>query len=134
MSVPTRQRAIVDAGLKSYSAEKGLPWVHGRDGVSAVGASDEHGKLELGPEATPLALGDKVLLIPGHCDPTVNLHEWYVAVRKGRVEGPSRRAARAADARSIVFQNDTRQRRGSRARDEPRRGIRRLWPAGYAVR
>lgn len=86
MSVPTRERAIVDAGLKSYTAEKGLPWVHGRDGVTAVGASDEHGRLELGADAAPLALGDKVLLIPGHCDPTVNLHDWYVAVRNGRVE------------------------------------------------
>jgi D-serine deaminase-like pyridoxal phosphate-dependent protein len=86
MSVPTRERAIVDAGLKSYSAEKGPPWVHGREDVQVVGVSDEHGKLALGPRAAPLALGDKVLLIPGHCDPTVNLHDWYVAVRRGRVE------------------------------------------------
>jgi len=86
MSVPTRERAIVDAGLKSYSAEKGLPWVHDRDGVEAVGVSDEHGKLGVGGRAAPLRLGDKVLLIPGHCDPTVNLHDWYVAVRNGRVE------------------------------------------------
>ena len=86
MSVPTRERAIVDAGLKSYSAEKGLPWVHGREDVEVIGVSDEHGKLALGPRAAPLALGDRVLLIPGHCDPTVNLHDWYVAVRRGRVE------------------------------------------------
>jgi 3-hydroxy-D-aspartate aldolase len=33
-----------------------------------------------------LSLAEKVLLIPGHCDPTVNLHDWYVGVRKGRVE------------------------------------------------
>jgi 3-hydroxy-D-aspartate aldolase len=63
-----------------------LPWVRGRDDVEAIGASDEHGKLKLGPRAAPLRLGDKVLLIPGHCDPTVNLHDWYVAVRQGRVE------------------------------------------------
>ena len=25
--------------------------------------------------------GDRLLLIPGHCDPTVNLHDWYVCVR-----------------------------------------------------
>ena len=86
MSVPTRERAIVDAGLKSYSAEKGLPWVQGHDHVTVVGVSDEHGKLEVGKRAVPLRLGDKLLLIPGHCDPTVNLHDWYVAVRKGRVE------------------------------------------------
>ena len=40
----------------------------------------------LGPKAKRLKLGDKVWLIPGHCDPTVNLHDWYVGVRDGRVE------------------------------------------------
>lgn len=86
MSTPTRDRAVVDAGLKSYSAEKGVPWVHGRTGIEVIGVADEHGKLALAPEAAPLALGDKVLLIPGHCDPTINLHDWYVCVRNGRVE------------------------------------------------
>jgi 3-hydroxy-D-aspartate aldolase len=86
MSVPAADRAIVDAGLKSYSGEKGPPWVHGREDVEVVGISDEHGKLKVGPKAGRLRLGDKVMLIPGHCDPTVNLHDWYVAVRAGRVE------------------------------------------------
>jgi len=86
MSVPVPGRAIVDAGLKSYSGEKGPPWVHDRDDVEVVGVSDEHGKLALGARAARLELGDKVKLIPGHCDPTVNLHDWYVAVRGERVE------------------------------------------------
>jgi 3-hydroxy-D-aspartate aldolase len=86
MSVPARDRAIVDAGLKSYSAEKGLPWVHGRDGLEVTGVSDEHGKLTLRADAQALRLGEKVWLIPGHCDPTINLHDWYVGVRNGRVE------------------------------------------------
>ena len=30
--------------------------------------------------------GDKIRLIPGHCDPTVNLYDWYVCVRGNRVE------------------------------------------------
>ena len=86
MSVPTADRAIVDAGLKSYSGEKGPPWVHGREDIEVVGVSDEHGKLKVGPKAERLRMGDKVMLIPGHCDPTVNLHDWYVAVRAGRVQ------------------------------------------------
>jgi len=86
MSVPNAQRAIVDAGLKSYSGERGSPWVHGRDDMEVIGVSDEHGKVQLGPRAERLRLGDKVMLIPGHCDPTVNLHDWYVAVRGRRVE------------------------------------------------
>ena len=86
ISTPTADRAIVDAGLKSYSGEKGSPWVHGLEDVQLTNMSDEHGKLALGPKAKPLKLGDKVWLIPGHCDPTVNLHDWYVGVRHGRVE------------------------------------------------
>jgi 3-hydroxy-D-aspartate aldolase len=86
MSTPTTDRAIVDAGLKSYSAEKGFPWVHGRPGLEVTGVSDEHGKIRVGPDAPPLRLGDRVMLIPGHCDPTINLHDWYVGVRNGRVE------------------------------------------------
>jgi 3-hydroxy-D-aspartate aldolase len=86
MSVPAPDRAIVDAGLKSYSAEKGPPWVHGRDDIQVTGVSDEHGRLQLGSAAERLCIGDKVLLIPGHCDPTINLHDWYVGVRGGRVE------------------------------------------------
>jgi D-serine deaminase-like pyridoxal phosphate-dependent protein len=98
MSATTPDRAIVDAGLKSYSGEKGPPWVHGLEDVEHVGMSDEHGKLRLGPRARPLRLGDKVMLIPGHCDPTVNLHDWYVAVRGGRVEALWPIAARGASS------------------------------------
>jgi D-serine deaminase-like pyridoxal phosphate-dependent protein len=86
ISVPAADRAIVDAGLKSYSAEKGPPWVHGRPGIELTGVSDEHGKLKLAPDAEPLSIGEKLWLIPGHCDPTVNLHDWYVGIRNGRVE------------------------------------------------
>jgi len=86
LSTPAPDRAIVDAGLKSYSGEKGSPWVHGREDVQLTNMSDEHGKLVLGPKAKKLKSGEKVWLIPCHCDPTVNLHDWYVGVRNGRVE------------------------------------------------
>ncbi|HEY5896770.1 MAG TPA: DSD1 family PLP-dependent enzyme, partial [Burkholderiales bacterium] len=83
MSRPAPDRAIVDAGLKASSVDSGLPLVWQRPGVTYVQASDEHGKLEGGPLP---ALGEKLLLVPGHCDPTVNLYDWYVCVRGGRVE------------------------------------------------
>jgi D-serine deaminase-like pyridoxal phosphate-dependent protein len=86
ISVPASERAIVDAGLKSYSAERGPPWVHNRSDIEVTGVSDEHGRLKLGSRAKPLMLGEKIWLIPGHCDPTVNLHDWYVGIRNGRVE------------------------------------------------
>jgi len=86
MSVPTATRAVVDAGLKSYSGEKGVPWVHGHPGLAVTGMSDEHGKIEVTAGAAPPRLGDRLWLIPGHCDPTINLHDAYVGVRNGRVE------------------------------------------------
>jgi hypothetical protein len=33
-----------------------------------------------------LGLRDKIRLIPGHCDQTVNLYDWYVCIRNNRVE------------------------------------------------
>ena len=42
--------------------------------------------LEIGPGAAAPALGEKLMLVPGHCDPTINLHDWYVGVRGGKVE------------------------------------------------
>lgn len=86
MSTPGPGRAVVDAGLKASSVDSGLPTVHGMPGVDFVGASDEHGKLAFDAGETSLSLGDRLKLIPGHCDPTVNLYDWYVCVRDGRVQ------------------------------------------------
>jgi 3-hydroxy-D-aspartate aldolase len=63
-----------------------MPGVWQRPGVEYVRASDEHGMLEIGPGAAAPALGEKLMLVPGHCDPTINLHDWYVGVRGGKVE------------------------------------------------
>jgi D-serine deaminase-like pyridoxal phosphate-dependent protein len=85
MSAPRAGTAVVDAGHKAVAVDSGLPMVVGRPGVAYVGASDEHGKLTLAPDAAPLRLGERVWLAPGHCDPTVDRHDWYVVVRGGRV-------------------------------------------------
>ena len=86
MSRPARERAVLDAGLKALSVDSGLPRVADREDAEYVGASDEHGKLKIVPGNRPLAIGDKLRLIPGHCDPTVNLYDWYVGNRGDRVE------------------------------------------------
>lgn len=85
MSANRPGHAVVDAGLKAFSPDQGMPWVHERPGIDYVKMSDEHGALGL-DEDVQLAIGDKLLFIPGHCDPTVNLYDWYVCVRNGRVE------------------------------------------------
>ncbi|PWJ15782.1 DSD1 family PLP-dependent enzyme [Jannaschia seohaensis] len=84
MSHVKPDRAVVDAGHKSYAIDSGLPVVFGRDDLSFLGCSDEHGKV-LDPEGR-LKINDRLRLVPGHCDPTCNLHDWYVGLRGGRVE------------------------------------------------
>ena len=101
MSAPAPERAILDAGLKAFAFDSGmpLPWKH--TGAVYHRPSDEHGMLDLSECAVRPKRGDKVLLVPGHCDPTVNLHDWYVGVRglgsgNGRVEVVWPVAARGA--------------------------------------
>lgn len=96
MSVPTRERAIVDAGLKALAFDSGLPIVHVARGLDYVKASDEHGVLAVDPAQAEPALGDRVWLIPGHCDPTVNLYDWIVGMRGQHVECVWPIAARGA--------------------------------------
>ncbi|WP_439139380.1 3-hydroxy-D-aspartate aldolase BhcC [Roseicyclus sp.] len=84
MSHAKVDKAIVDAGLKAQSVDSGLPVIFGRDDVKYVKCSDEHGVVA-DPDGV-LKVNDKLKLVPGHCDPTCNVHDWYVGVRGGKVE------------------------------------------------
>lgn len=84
MSHAKADKAIVDAGLKAQSVDSGLPIVFGRDDVEYLKCSDEHGVV--GDPSGALKVNDKLKLVPGHCDPTCNVHDWYVGVRGGKVE------------------------------------------------
>lgn len=77
-------QAICDAGLKVQSVDSGLPVVYGRDDVEYVSCNDEHGVIS--DPAGVLTVNERLKLVPGHCDPTCNIHDWYVGVRDGRVE------------------------------------------------
>ncbi len=84
MSHAKSDKAICDAGLKVLSVDSGLPVVFERNDVAYVACSDEHG--EISDPNGALWVNDKVKLIPGHIDPTCNLHDWYVCVRGSKVE------------------------------------------------
>ena len=83
MSTAKNGQAICDAGLKVQSVDSGLPVIFGRDDITYVTCSDEHGIIE--DKKNKLKINDKLYLIPGHCDPTCNLHDWYVCARNGVV-------------------------------------------------
>ncbi len=95
MSRATATSAVVDAGLKASSVDSGLPVVWQRPGLRYAKAADEHGVLET-TDAAAVALGDVLLLVPGHCDPTVNLYDDLVCIRGDRVEALWPIAARGA--------------------------------------
>jgi 3-hydroxy-D-aspartate aldolase len=96
MSTAGKGRVVVDAGLKSYTLEKGLPTIEGHPDARLVAASDEHGTIALLSPETNIPLGTRLKLIPSHCDPTVNLHDQYICVRNGRVEAIWAVSARGA--------------------------------------
>jgi len=85
MSRPTPGRAVVDVGLKAHSVDSGMPLVADTPGARYTRVSDEHGVIEFNGRCD-WELGQRIRLIPGHCDPTVNLYEWIVGLRQGRVE------------------------------------------------
>jgi D-serine deaminase-like pyridoxal phosphate-dependent protein len=95
MSRPNSAVAIVDAGLKASSVDSGMPGVWQRPDLRFIKAADEHGVITT-PDATAVSLGDTLMLVPGHCDPTVNLYDELICVRSGVVEAIWPIAARGA--------------------------------------
>ena len=81
--------AVVDAGHKAHAIDSGMPQVWQR-ALAFENGGDEHGILRPAMDATAAELpqlGETVWLVPGHCDPTVNLHDHFIAVRGGLALG-----------------------------------------------
>lgn len=81
VSKPAPDRVIIDAGLKAASNDHGPPLVADIYGCVFEYGGDEHGILRMddGGEV-PLEVGDKLRLIPSHCDTTVNLYDQYMVI------------------------------------------------------
>ncbi|MBU2982015.1 DSD1 family PLP-dependent enzyme [Lentibacter algarum] len=84
MSAARSGTVICDAGHKSHAVDSGLPLLFDADGARYVACNDEHGMID-DPKGV-LDLHDRIRLIPGHCDPTCNLHDYLIGVRNGVVE------------------------------------------------
>jgi D-serine deaminase-like pyridoxal phosphate-dependent protein len=95
MSRPSPTRAVVDAGLKASSVDSGMPRVWQRPELRYLKAADEHGTLAT-PDTAEVTIGDALMLVPGHCDPTVNLYDELVCFRGDTVEALWPIAARGA--------------------------------------
>ena len=97
--------AVCDAGHKSHAIDSGLPLVLTLDGerpLDYFNGGDEHGVLRpvAGASRVP-GLGQSLWLIPGHCDPTVNLHDVLIGVTGGLRHGTVQRLYRV-DARGAL--------------------------------
>ncbi|MBL8384627.1 MAG: DSD1 family PLP-dependent enzyme [Burkholderiales bacterium] len=96
------ERIVVDAGLKAHAVDSGPPTVAGDasgaplPGLRFVKASDEHSVIAVAAGTAAPALGARIRLVPGHIDPTVNLHDWIVCVRGTSVAALWPVAARGA--------------------------------------
>jgi len=99
------EHAVCDAGHKSHAIDSGLPLVHAFDTESELeyfNGGDEHGILRPAGDSKRLpGLGRMLWLIPGHCDPTVNLHDFMIGVTGGLRSGTVQRIFRV-DARGAV--------------------------------
>ena len=99
------QHVVCDAGHKSHAIDSGLPKVHAFSSHSELeylNGGDEHGILKPAAGSTRLpGLGSMLWLIPGHCDPTVNLHNEMIGVRGGLLKGAVERVIKV-DARGAL--------------------------------
>jgi len=84
-SVPSEDRAILDAGLKSITTDQGLPRVKGLEGIEIPKLSAEHAHLKLDGRMK-LKLGEKVEVYPSDTDTTIDLHNEFYGVRDGEIE------------------------------------------------
>jgi D-serine deaminase-like pyridoxal phosphate-dependent protein len=86
VSRPAPERAVIDAGRKSVNIDIHPAFVANRQDVTIDSLHAEHGLLRLAPSAQPLAIGDRLEIIPGYSDLTCVLHDRFFGFRDGRLE------------------------------------------------
>jgi D-serine deaminase-like pyridoxal phosphate-dependent protein len=96
------EHAVCDAGHKSHAIDSGPPTVWWPGGLTYANGGDEHGLLRaIAGQGELPALDETVWLVPGHCDPTVNLHDLAIGVRGGLAAGQVERLI-TIDARGAL--------------------------------
>ena len=77
----------VDAGLKALYHHGGIPSVLHPEGLGLTyeWRGDEHGKISLPGPGRKFEIGEILELVVSHCDPTVNLFDFFYITRGGTV-------------------------------------------------
>ena len=101
VALPWRDRFVIDAGSKALSSDggDGPPYpgrgvVAGRGDLRLDALTEEHGVGTRDPGGAPLAIGDRVEVIPVHVCGCVNLFDVAYGVRDGTVDRTFEIAAR----------------------------------------
>ena len=85
VSANHRASPTIDGGFKCFSMDGPIPRpARGAPpGATYQYYGDEFGKIKFARKTDALTLGSKVELVAPHCDPTINLHDFYHCVRRG---------------------------------------------------
>ena len=90
VSVPTAERAIIDAGSKVLTREQYFVKDFGRvveyPDVVVGNTSEEHGMLDLSRSAAKPKVGEVISIIPNHCCVVSNMVDEVYGIRNGTVE------------------------------------------------
>jgi D-serine deaminase-like pyridoxal phosphate-dependent protein len=92
VSRPTAERAVIDAGDKVLSQDRGLDrmtgfgLVVGRPDIEVERLNEEHGILRLSHRDRKIRIGEKLEIIPNHVCPVCNLVDQIVGIRNDQVE------------------------------------------------
>jgi 3-hydroxy-D-aspartate aldolase len=80
--------ATTDAGFKSFATDAGPPLLHSGapQGAAYFFFGDEQGGITYPRDGATLKPGDIVSCVVPHCDPTVNLYDFYHCVRGDTLE------------------------------------------------
>jgi D-serine deaminase-like pyridoxal phosphate-dependent protein len=77
ISQPQGTTITVDGGYKAFASDSVNPVCDDIPDVEFRFAGDEHGVLILAEGQQEIQLGQVIQFATPHCDPTVNLHEYY---------------------------------------------------------
>ena len=79
-------RLTTDSGSKAFTLNKPNPLVLGEPDFNYSAGSDEYGTIIFEKSNKSYKVGDRLEIIPPHCDPIVNLYDVIYGVRNDRVE------------------------------------------------
>ena len=90
VSVPTQDRAIIDAGSKVLTREQYFVKDFGQiveyPGAVVANVSEEHGMVDISRVAKKPKVGEVVSVLPNHCCVVTNMMDEVYGVRGDKVE------------------------------------------------